>query len=421
MALLQQGGSALEAVEAATRVLEDDPHFNAGTGSVLTAAGEVEMDALLMEGSSLRAGAVTSVRRVANPISAARAIMEHTPHVLVIGQAAEEVACAAGVPLVEPSSLVTPHRVVQLQSTLAQAAQASAGTGAATMPVPQLTTGLGLDSMTKALLAPAPPVTVPGGGEPCAGDHDTVGAVAIDAQGAVAAAVSTGGLTGKRPGRVGDTPCVGCGGYADNTCGACVTTGVGEHILRVCLARLACEQAERLLPSQDTVADGQGGRVAPSTVPTPACAPAGAPSPDLDPDGLARSAVHSALSIMNRKLPGHPGAGLVYVSPTGGLCAGHASARMSWAAAHASLLPDGSLAGRGFWLVSGVQQAPLGLPDEVPPEGQGHGQAGAQGQAEGHPGRPEAIAALKWKEASQSPLVKVEQGVDAAPVWCSVE
>lgn len=381
MAVLAAGGSALDAVEAATRVLEDDPHFNAGTGSVLTAEGRVEMDALIMDGADLRAGAVAGVTRVANPVSAARAIMEHTPHVLMVGPPAEEVAFTSGVPRVDPSTLVTAHRVQQLKSAL-QAAPPDGG-GAAMAP------------MARALLAPAPP-PVEGSArgtqsldEPCAGDHDTVGAVAIDALGRVAAAVSTGGLTGKRPGRVGDTPCVGCGAYADVEVGASVTTGVGEHILRVCLARLVCEQYARI-----TERDAEGAAPSPGL---PTCEPAhappappNAPSSDLDPGGVAVRAVEGALAHMNRKIQGNPGAGVVFVTPRGGMCAGHASARMSWAAAYGEAVVGRGgggedavqLRGGGYWAASGVQQRATGVTGGLP-------------------------------------LIRAEVGEDCTPTWCA--
>ncbi len=198
-ALLRQGASALDAVEAAATVLEDDPRFNAGTGSCLTRDGEVEMDACLMDGADLRVGAVALVRTMKNPIRLARAVMERTPHVLLAGEGASRLAGEAGLEQVSPSSLVTERSLRRWREHLAKS---------------------------------SPPTTSGG----------TIGAVAIDARGHVAAATSTGGMTGKLPGRIGDTPIPGAGTYADDASGAASATGHGEMILRVTLTRVVCDR-----------------------------------------------------------------------------------------------------------------------------------------------------------------------------------
>jgi beta-aspartyl-peptidase (threonine type) len=195
--ILYEGGSALEAVVAAVVALEDDPTFNAGTGATLTRAGDVELDASVMDGSTLGAGAVAVVKDVRNPVLLARAVMERSGHVLLAGAGASSFAREAGIPLVENSSLVT----------AAQRARHEA-----------LRVGL-------------PPS--PGGG--------TVGAVARDVRGHLAAATSTGGTFRKRPGRVGDTPLIGCGTYADDALAAVSATGEGERIIQVTLARAAAD------------------------------------------------------------------------------------------------------------------------------------------------------------------------------------
>lgn len=195
-AVLQQGGSALDAVEAATRVLEDDPRFNAGTGAVLNADGEVELDASLMDGETLAAGAVAAVRTVKNPVSLARAVMERTPHVLLAGPGADAFARAVGMPAVPPESLITERARRRWEARKQDG-------------------------------------------------HGTVGAVAVDAKGRVAAATSTGGTNGKLPGRVGDTPLIGCGTCADGRLGAASATGVGEYIIRLTLTRRLLERLER--------------------------------------------------------------------------------------------------------------------------------------------------------------------------------
>jgi L-asparaginase / beta-aspartyl-peptidase len=186
--VLGGNGSALDAVEAAVRALEGHPRFNAGHGSVLTEAGTVEMDASIMEGDRLACGAVAGVSRVANPITLARRVLEDGRHVLMISEGAHAFAQKAGLPACDPASLVTPGRRAQLDAA-------------------------------------------------AAGSRGTVGAVALDRHGTVAAATSTGGMTGKRPGRVGDSALIGCGTYADSTLGAISCTGSGEAIIRVVLAR----------------------------------------------------------------------------------------------------------------------------------------------------------------------------------------
>jgi beta-aspartyl-peptidase (threonine type) len=191
-AILARGGSALDAVEAAVRALEDDPLFNAGTGSTLTAAGDVELDASIMDGETLRCGAVAVVKDVRNPISLARAVMERTAHVMLAGPAASAFAREAGFPAHDNSLLVTPAQRARWEE--------------ATRGGPSSRTG-------------------------------TVGAVARDAGGHLAAATSTGGMAMKLPGRVGDTPLVGCGTYADDGLAAVSCTGHGEKIIPLTLAR----------------------------------------------------------------------------------------------------------------------------------------------------------------------------------------
>jgi beta-aspartyl-peptidase (threonine type) len=207
--LLQQGGCALDAVEAAVTVLEDDELFNAGRGAVLTDEGTVELDAAIMDGEQLRAGAVAQVRHVRNPIRLARQILEHCPHVFLVADGAERFAAQAGLPTVANDYFITPYRQEQLaalQQELALAANASPGQGA------------GLPRQSLAALDEPP--------------FGTVGAVARDSAGRLAAATSTGGMAGKRSGRVGDSPVIGAGTYADNACCAVSTTGHGEWFLR---------------------------------------------------------------------------------------------------------------------------------------------------------------------------------------------
>ncbi len=181
--ILTAGGSSLDAVEAAVRAMEANPAFNAGRGSVLNAAGEVEMDAGIMDGATRRAGAVTLLRHVQHPISLARAVMERTRHLILGGEAAEAFARKQGFELVSNAFFITPRRLEQYRQRLESEAA------------------------------------------------DTVGAVALDVRGHVASANSTGGVSFKMPGRIGDSPIPGAGFYADDRFGAVATTGQGEHII----------------------------------------------------------------------------------------------------------------------------------------------------------------------------------------------
>lgn len=199
LAVLARGGSAVDAVVAAVRVLEDDPVFNAGVGAVLTRAETLELDAAIMDGHGMRFGGVAAMPNVRTPIEVARAVMEDGEHALLCGEGAWAFARERGFAPCHPSELRTERAAMRLRAVLAERAE----------------TG------RRAL------------GE----DPGTVGACAIDAQGHVAAATSTGGITGKRPGRIGDTSLPGCGTYADDNGGAASATGVGEAIMRVAMTK----------------------------------------------------------------------------------------------------------------------------------------------------------------------------------------
>jgi beta-aspartyl-peptidase (threonine type) len=202
-AIIASGGPSLDAVVAAVQVLEDEPLFNAGRGSVIGANGICELDASLMDGRDLRAGAVTGLRYVRNPIVLAQLVMDRSPHVMLAGQGAEEFAIEHGLVPVPNSYFVTERRQRELA-----AAMAAAGT----------TDGRG---------------PLPGGRESLTG---TVGAVALDKHGNLAAATSTGGMTAKRWGRIGDSPIIGAGTYAANDCCAVSATGHGEFFIRATVA-----------------------------------------------------------------------------------------------------------------------------------------------------------------------------------------
>ncbi len=199
--LLERGGGALDVVALCVGLLEDDPLFNAGRGAALNAAGEPYCDASIMDGRTLAAGAVAGVRGVRNPVALARLVMEKTPHVLLIGAGAERFGRAQGIAFEADAYFVTPAQQADLAETQRRA---EAG-------------------------APTPP----------GGKQGTVGAVARDRAGNLAAATSTGGLVNQMVGRVGDSPIVGAGVYADNASCAISCTGVGEDFLRTSLARTA--------------------------------------------------------------------------------------------------------------------------------------------------------------------------------------
>lgn len=214
-AQLKAGKPALDAVTAAITVLEDDPHFNAGRGADFTHDGKNEMDAAIMDGGSLRAGAVAVVHRVKNPILLARAVMEHSPHVMLVGDGAEAFAKEQGITLVDPAYFRTEERWQQLQDALKKdAANQHAD-------------------------------------EEKLGHFGTVGAVALDVHGDLAAGTSTGGMTDKRWGRVGDSPIIGAGTYANAKC-AVSGTGWGEYYIRTVAAHEICMRvAEMHQPLQD--------------------------------------------------------------------------------------------------------------------------------------------------------------------------
>ena len=213
-AVLAQGGTAMEAVCEAVRLLEDCPLFNAGHGAVFTAQATHELDAAVMDGATLAAGAVAGVSRIRNPVQAARAVMQNGQHVLMVAEGAERMAQEAGLATVEPSYFSTPARHAQLLA--AQERQA----------------GVVLDHDGAAALA--------GRAIDEGRKMGTVGAVALDAHGHLAAATSTGGMTNKLPGRLGDSPLIGCGTYADDRTAAVSCTGHGESFIRVAAAHDVC-------------------------------------------------------------------------------------------------------------------------------------------------------------------------------------
>jgi L-asparaginase / beta-aspartyl-peptidase len=199
---LERGGTALDAVEESVVVMEDDETFDAGRGSFLNSDGKVQLDALMMDGATLRAGGVGGVERIANPVRAARKILSDSPHVYFVAEGAERFAAGHGIPLCKNEDLVIPREMERLREFK--------------------------ESERKL--------------DPTYFSHDTVGAVALDSHGNIAAATSTGGTLNKTPGRLGDSSLIGCGCYADNDSAAVSTTGWGEPIMKLVLAKWTADR-----------------------------------------------------------------------------------------------------------------------------------------------------------------------------------
>jgi beta-aspartyl-peptidase (threonine type) len=256
--LLERGGSAVDAIEAAVTSMEDDPAFDAGRGSFLTRDGRVQLDALIMDGATLRAGGVACVERIRNPIQAARLVLDKSHHVYFVAQGAERFAASHGLPLIDNSELVLDRERERLAE--AQRLERSG--------VPDATFT----------------------GSPSQESHDTVGAIALDAQGRLAAATSTGGTLNKAPGRVGDSSLIGCGCYADNASAAVSLTGWGEPIMKLVLGKWATDRV---------LAGGSPEQVAPN-----------------------------AIAYLHRRLGGH--GGIILLAPDGRYGFAHNTPRMAW-------------------------------------------------------------------------------------------
>jgi len=262
--VLVGGGSALDAVEEAVAAMEDDGAFNAGYGSSLTIDKRVEMEASIMDGKTLQAGAVGLLKDIRNPIRLARLVMEKTDHVLLVGEGAEKIAELFGLEKRNPISELRLGYWKRQMETLNKG----------NFPLPKL-----------AELAKAHPDVF------CL---ETVGAVALDTEGNLAAATSTGGFPLKIPGRIGDSPLIGCGTYADNTCGACSATGVGEVAIRLVLAKTACDYMGSLKNAQ--------------------------------------KAVEKAIRLVNTRMSNvYNSMGLIAVDPKGNVGAAHNSPNLCWA------------------------------------------------------------------------------------------
>jgi beta-aspartyl-peptidase (threonine type) len=293
-AILSKGGSALDAVEASVTVLEDDPTFDAGRGSFLTSDGSVQMDALLMDGGRMKAGGVACVEHLRNPIQAARLVLERSPHVYFVGAGAEEFAQSQGMALIENTELVMDRERERL--AFAQTREA-AGLADQTFSGPEVQHPALHDDK-----GPETAVHAAGGLESRNFDsHDTVGAVALDAHGNLAAGTSTGGTLNKTPGRVGDSSLIGCGCYADNLSAAVSLTGWGEPIMKLVLGKW----------STDRVANGTA------------------------PEIAAREAIRYLFS----RLGGH--GGIILLGPDGRFGFAHNTPAMAWGLATPAGLQTG--------------------------------------------------------------------------------
>ena len=268
--VLERGGSAVDAVEAAVVIMEDDETFDAGRGSFLTRDGRVQLDALLMNGADLRAGGVACVERLPNPIKAARLVLEQSPHVYFVSTGAERFALAHGMRLCDNTDLVIPREQKRLYA--AQAAELAGEADTTFSGAPAEFSAATLQS------------------------HDTVGAVALDQHGNLAAGTSTGGTLNKTPGRVGDSSLIGCGCYADNLSAAVSLTGWGEPIMKLVLGKWAV----------DRVASGA----------TP------------------QQAASDAIAYLYDRLGGH--GGVILLGPDGRIGLAHNTPRMAWGLATAA-------------------------------------------------------------------------------------
>lgn len=261
--VLERGGSSLDAVEEAVVIMEDDETFDAGRGSFLNREGKVQLDALIMDGGTLRAGGVGCVERLRNPVRAARKILSESPHVYFVAEGAEKFAAEHGIALCKNEDLIIPREVERLRAYEATLA--------------------GSKQDGNDLFAPeADDVTI---------SHDTVGAVALDREGNIAAATSTGGTLNKAPGRLGDSSLIGCGCYADNQSAAASTTGWGEPIMKLVLAKWTA----------DRVAAGN----------------------------LPEWSAQEAMNYLKQRVNGH--GGIIVLNPEGHIGIAHNTPRMAWA------------------------------------------------------------------------------------------
>lgn len=264
---LARGAKALDAVEEAVAALEDDENFDAGRGAFLNRDGRVQLDALVMDGATLKAGGVGCVERLRNPVRTARLVLENSPHIYFVGEGAERFAVEQGVALIDNGELIVEREIERWKNAAEQRY----------LTVPPEFSGVVLDSNDL--------------GSHNLDSHDTVGAVAVDARGNIASATSTGGTLNKAPGRVGDSSLIGCGCYADNESAAVSTTGWGEPMMKLVLAKWAADRVSR------------------------ECSP--------------QAAAQQAIQYLERRLGGQ--GGMIVVDCQGRIGLAHNTPRMAWA------------------------------------------------------------------------------------------
>jgi beta-aspartyl-peptidase (threonine type) len=267
--VLDRGGAALDAVEEAVVIMEDDETFDAGRGSFLNRDGKVQLDALIMDGGTLRAGGVGCVERLRNPVRAARKILSESPHVYFVAEGAERFAAEHGIALCKNEDLIIPREVERLRAYQAEIARRASQSGSS-----QET------SMPDGNDLFAPHIS-----------HDTVGAVALDRNGNIAAATSTGGTLNKAPGRLGDSSLIGCGCYADNLSAAASTTGWGEPIMKLVLAKWTADR--------------------------------------ISAGNLPEWSAQEAMNYLKQRVNGH--GGIIVLNPEGHIGIAHNTPRMAWA------------------------------------------------------------------------------------------
>ena len=296
-AVLQRGGPAVAAVEAAVSVMEDDDTFDAGRGAFLTRDGRVQLDALLMNGADLRAGGVACVERLRNPIQAARLVLHESAHVYFVGAGAEQFAAEHGMALIENRELIVKRERLRLEAFLRAKADGRPDTTFSGNAADELPAEFAAEAEVQEGLPEAWRLD-----DPTLHSHDTVGAVALDEEGNLAAGTSTGGTLGKAPGRVGDSSLIGCGCYADNGSAAVSLTGWGEPIMKLVLGKWAC----------DRVAAGS--------------------SPE--------AAAADAIAYLYDRLGGH--GGIILMGPDGSVGLAHNTPRMAWGLATAEGMQVGT-------------------------------------------------------------------------------
>jgi L-asparaginase / beta-aspartyl-peptidase len=263
--VLERGGAALDAVEEAVVIMEDDETFDAGRGSFLNRDGKVQLDALIMDGATLRAGGVGCVERLRNPVRAARKILSESPHVYFVAEGAERFAAEHGIALCNNEDLIIPREVERLREYQAEAARRPSSQDGNDLFAPSS------DDMTIS--------------------HDTVGAIALDRSGNIAAATSTGGTLNKAPGRLGDSSLIGCGCYANNESAAVSTTGWGEPIMKLVLAKWTADR--------------------------------------IQAGNLPEWSAQEAMNYLKQRLNGH--GGIIVLNPAGHIGIAHNTPRMAWA------------------------------------------------------------------------------------------